>query len=76
MTVRDLIEALEEFDDNMEVVIGMKQTYGSDFAMDIEYDVDEYRINAFYGDDSRAVVITESTQCGTVDYDGEDEDED
>ena len=76
MTVRDLIEALEEFDDNMEVVIGMKQTYGSDFAMDIEYDVDEYRINAFYGDDYRAVVITESTQCGTVDYDGEDEDED
>ena len=69
MTVRDLIDILEEFDEDMEVCIGMQQQYGSDFAMDISYDVGEYTINAFYGDDYNAVVITEGSQVGTVNYD-------
>ena len=70
MTVRELIDMLENFDDDMEVRIGMQQTYGTDFAMRIR-DVEEYPINAFYGDDYKAVVITEGEQCGSVDYDGE-----
>ena len=69
MTVRDLIDMLENFDEDMQVRIGMKQDYGSDFAMDISYDVDEHTINAFYGDDYNAVVITEGSQVGTVNYD-------
>ena len=76
MTVRDLIEILEEFDGDMEVRIGMQQSYGSDFAMDISYDIGEYKINSYYGDNYHAVVLTEGSQVGTVRYnDDEDEEE-
>ena len=67
MTVKDLIEALEMFDDDMEVVIGMQQRYGSNFAIDIRYDVEERTVRPFYGKDYNAIVITESAQCGSVD---------
>jgi len=73
MTVRELIDMLENFDDDMEVRIGMQQTYGTDFAMSIR-DVEEYNVMAFYGEDYKAVVITEGRQCGAVDYDGEHDD--
>lgn len=73
MTVRELIDVLENFDDDMEVRIGMRQTYGSDFAMSIR-DIGEYEINSFYSNDYRAVVITEGNQCGVVDYDEEYDD--
>ena len=75
MTVRDLIEELENFDEDMEVRIGMIQNYGSNFAMNIVEDVAEHKINTFYGDDFKAVVITEGNQIGTVDYDDEDEED-
>lgn len=79
MTVRDLIEELEQFDGDTIVRIGMIQTYGSDFAMDIDYEIAEHRIHAFYGKDYKAVVITEGEQVGVVDYNDEydydDEDE-
>lgn len=71
MTVRELIDRLECFDDDTEVVIGMKQKYGSDFAMNIDYDIDEYGIRTFYGNDYKAVVITEVDQIGVVDYEGD-----
>lgn len=75
MTVRDLIDALEEFDEDMEVRIGMIQNYGCNFAMDIMCDVEEHNIRSFYGDDYKAVVITEGGQVGTVNYyDDEEED--
>lgn len=72
MTVRDLIDALEQFDEDMEVRIGMIQTYGSNFAMNICNDVEEHTIRTFYGNDFQAVVITEGNQIGTVDYDDEE----
>lgn len=72
MTVRELINQLEGFNDDMEVVIGMQQTYGSNFAMEIEGCVDEYNVTAFGDEDCRAVVITEGGQIGTVAY-SEDE---
>jgi hypothetical protein len=68
MKVRELIEELECFDEDMEVRIGMIQTYGSNFAMDIDYDIAEHNISAFYGDDYKAIVITEGGQCGIVEY--------
>ena len=46
----------------------MRQTYGTDFAMEIR-DVEEHNVIGFYGEDYKAVVITEGCQCGTVDYD-------
>lgn len=76
MRVKDLIEILETFDENAKVKIGMRQTYGTDFAMDIEYDIEERKIRAFYGDDYKAVVITEGSQCGAVVYNDDDEDDD
>ena len=76
MTVRDLIEMLEEFDEDMEVCIGMIQNYGSNFAMDICNDVEVHRINEFYGESYKAVVLTEGAQIGTVKYDDEYEEED
>lgn len=72
MTVRELIDQLEAFDDDMEVVIGMQQTYGTNFAMEIENNLDEYNVTAFGGEDCRTVVITEGSQIGAVDY-SEDE---
>lgn len=74
MTVRELIEKLECFDGNMQVRIGMEQRYGSNFAMHIVTDIDEFNIESFYGNDYRAVVLTEGSQCGIVDYyeDGEE----
>ena len=63
------------YDENMEVIIGMRQKYGSDFAMDIEFDIEEHNIHAFYGNDYKAVVITEGSQCGVVDYNYEDEED-
>ena len=75
MTVRDLIEMLEEFDEDMEVRIGMIQRYGSNFAMNICGDVEEHKIRSFYGSDFKAVVLTEGNQVGTVDYDDEEEED-
>ena len=68
MTVKDLIRELENFDGDMPVRIGMRQRYGSNFAMEIEWDIEERTINAYYGSDYEAVVITEGEQCGSVDY--------
>lgn len=75
MTVRDLIEELEQFDEDMEVRIGMIQNYGSNFAMNIIDNIAEHNIRSFYGNDFKAVVITEGNQVGTVDYDGEEEED-
>ena len=71
MTVRELIEKLEKFDDDMQVRIGIEQKYGSNFAMYIVSDIDDFNIESFHGNDYRAVVLTEGSQCGTVDYYGD-----
>ena len=73
MTVRELIEILETYDGDMEVRIGMQQIYGTDFAMEIR-DVNEHNVMSFYGKDYKAVIITEGSQCGSVDYDGDHDD--
>jgi len=74
MTVRDLIEQLEEFDDDMEVKIGMIQSYGSNFAMNICDDIVEERtIHDWDYGDYKAIVITEGGQIGTVNYEDDEE---
>lgn len=76
MKVKDLIEILETYDPNAKVIIGMRQTYGTDFAMDVTYDIAERKISAFYGSDYKAVVITEGSQCGAVVYNDDEDDDD
>ena len=73
MKVKELIRQLKNFDEDMEVRIGMQQNYGTDFAMEIK-DVEEHSVESFYGKDYMAIVITQGRQCGAVDYDGEHED--
>ena len=75
MKVRDLIEILESYDGDMKVIIGMVQDYGSNFAMDITYDVEERKVKSFYGKDFKAIVITEGDQIGVVNYDDDDDEE-
>lgn len=69
MTVGELINELKQFDEDMEVKIGMIQQYGSNFAMDISDSIEEYNIKKFYGEDEKAVVLIEDGQIGIVDYD-------
>lgn len=72
MTVGNLIAELQRFDENTPVVLGMIQNYGSNFAMNIDENVEMHVINKFYGNDIKAVVITEGNQIGVVDYDDND----
>lgn len=67
MTVRELINWLEDFDDDAIVVIGMHQRYGSDFAMDID-DVSTETVDEWDGEETEMVVITEGSQMGSVHY--------
>lgn len=71
MTVGELISALENFDEDMPVKIGMIQNYGSNFAMNIIDDIAEHTIETFYGKDYKAVVLTEGNQIGIVNYEEE-----
>ena len=75
MTVKDLITALENFDEDMPVRIGMIQNFGSNFAMNIIDDIEEHTISTFYGKDYKAVILTEGGQIGVVNYDDEDDEE-
>ena len=67
MTVRDLIEELENFDYDQEVVIGMQQNYGSDFAYTI-YDTEELPVKDWDNEKEDMVVLTMGRQFGTVKY--------
>lgn len=75
MTVRELKNALNNFDDDATVVIGMRQLCGSDFAMRIG-DIEEHKIFAFRGNDFKSVVIEQYSQCGTVDWNDTEWEED
>lgn len=68
MTVREMIDILEDFDEDMDVVIGMQQRYGSDFAMNVVC-IDETDVNDWDGELATKCVITQGKQIGTVHYD-------
>lgn len=72
MTVRELINELKCYDGDMEVKIGMHQDYGSNFAMEISNSIGDYDIDSFYGDNIKAVILTEGSQIGIVDYEDEE----
>ena len=72
MTVGELKEILESYDDDLPVYIGMEQTYGSNWAYDIR-DIWAHTVSPFDDDKETAVVITEGSQVGTVKYEYEEE---
>ena len=65
MTIRDLIDELENFDEDMEICLGMFQNYGSDFVMRIA-EIEEYGINNWNEEDEHMVVLVEGRQFGTI----------
>ena len=67
MTVSELKDMLEEFDDDMEICIGMQQKYGSDFAYGI-CEPFECEVKDWDSDSKDMVVITMGRQFGTVRY--------
>lgn len=74
MTVRELIEELENYDDDQEVMIGQYQTYGSDWAYAIS-EVEAHDVRALYGEDMEDVVLLlEGRQDGTIKSDDDEED--
>lgn len=80
MTVKELINWLEDFDEDAEVVIGMIQSRGMDFAMNIE-EISTETVDDWDNGKHKMVVITEGNQIGSVcykygdEYDEYDEDE-
>lgn len=67
MTVSELREELERFDDDMEICIGMEQNYGSNFAYTIS-ETEIYDVKDWDNDREEKVVISMGRQFGTVKY--------
>jgi len=73
MTVGELMDILENYDEDTRVVIGVIRRCGSKkyfamdyFAMDI-CEVEECKTNIWDDDNDNAVVITEGMRIGSVD---------
>ena len=62
MTVRELIEELECFDEDMEVVMQPSNS----MYVDVINGASTEELRAFYGDDREVLVITSSGQEGAV----------
>lgn len=67
MTVRDLKAALENYDEDMPVCIGMIQSFGSDFATELD-DIDELMVDDWEYGEEKKVVLTQWSQIGIVHY--------
>lgn len=67
MTVGDLKAVLENYDENMPVCIGMIQSFGSNFATELD-DIDELTVDDWEYGKEKKVVLTQGSQIGIVDY--------
>lgn len=78
MTVKELIDLLQDFDDDTEVVIAEYQSHGTDFAYDV-WDVSKTRYSNWDDDaldvDGVCVQITIGSQIGTMCDEGDELDE-
>lgn len=67
MTVGELKQILEDYNEDLQVCIGMIQNYGSNFAMEIDT-VDYQNVDDWeYGEEDK-LILTEGSQIGTVLY--------
>lgn len=69
MTVGELKAALEDYDEDLPVCIGMIQSYGSNFATELD-DVDEVTVDDCEYGEEKKVVLTQGSQIGIVEYSG------
>lgn len=67
MTVGELKAVLEDYDEDLTVCVGIIQTYGSNFATEID-DVDELTVDDFEYGEEKKVVLTQGSQIGIVEY--------
>lgn len=67
MTVGELKAALEYYDEDLPVCIGMIQTYGSNFATELD-DVDDFTVDDWEYGEEKKVVLTQGSQIGIVNY--------
>lgn len=67
MTVGELKAALEDYDEDLPICIGMIQTYGSNFATELD-DVDELTVDDWEYDEEKKVVLTQGSQIEIVEY--------
>ena len=63
MTVGDLKAALENYDEDMPVCIGMIQSFGSNFATELD-DIDEFTVDDWEYGEEKKVVLTQGSQIG------------
>ena len=64
MTVGELKKSLDNFDEEMEIIIG------GNFAMKVK-SVGEYELSSWYTDNFKTVVIEAGSQVGNVNYNRE-----
>lgn len=62
MTVRDLIDLLNDFNGDMEVVMKPSNSMYVDAVCNIK----QSELNAFWGEDKKVCVITSDGQVGSV----------
>lgn len=67
MTAGELKAALEDYDEDLPICIGMIQTYGSNFATELD-DVDELTVDDWEYGKEKKVVLTQGSQIGIVEY--------
>lgn len=67
MTVGELKAALEDYDEDLLICIGMIQTYGSNFATELD-DIDELTVDDWEYGEEKKVVLTQGSQIGIVKY--------
>lgn len=67
MTVGELKNILEDYDEDLPVCVGMIQTYGSNFATQLD-DIDELTVDDWEYGEEKKVVLTQGSQIGIVEY--------
>lgn len=67
MTVGELKNILEDYDEDLPVCIGMIQNYGSNFAIELD-DVDKFTVDDWEYGEEKKVVLTQGSQIGIVNY--------
>ena len=67
ITVGELKNILEDYDEDLPVCIRVIQTYGSSFVTGLD-DVDDFTVDDWEYGEEKKVFLTEGSQIGIVNY--------